>query len=272
VFRVIPLRQQTTKITLVIAQSIVAFTLLAIADLLLERHGALADGIQESYIRSPLELIANKNAKIRGCGRGLDEVTCKALVDRVMSGKGIEIIEPIEVIPDRAGRRFLEIGGKCPPTGADIREEPYLPFEIDLQGGQAIPFGPFKVFDISTIVSSWGGYVIIAAEGYDFEDGTMSNGINLAWKSYYVVAEYPSEPCPINNLRSLYNGGFSRPLKNLRGDALVRIDDAVYILWVEQSIEGQEHYRASMTGLIVPPHSPESIQLNRGQFVAFSLE
>ena len=115
---------------------------------------AMADASaeQNKYVRSPLELMAGKTAKVRMCGRDLDEAACQALVERVMSLKGVEIIAPIEIIPDPAHRRFPEIGGKCPPTGADIRGDAYAPFQTDMGYGRIGPLGPFKVFDISSLV------------------------------------------------------------------------------------------------------------------------
>jgi hypothetical protein len=226
---------------------------------------AWSDG--QNYI----SLIAGKNASLQLCMLpGIEKTACSELLAMLTSSAPPEPIAPELRVAGSDDDRLRDYGAGCPPTGADIRGDPYQSFEHEYNGERGMPAGPFEVFDVSRFYPGWKGYSIIKVQGYGPENfGHPSPA--FGWTDFYIVQN--ARPCPVVWFAGEAAGGFSQPPSINYSNDIVYVDGKVILIQLHELAEDTEHYYGTVFLLANQPSmQPTSKNLNSTLLLSFAAE
>ena len=83
----------------------------------------------EAQTATPLlELLKGRSAQVRVCNDAVASVAMCREVALALTQDNVTAIAPAVVVPNVDDDRMTSLGRDCPPTGADVKGDPYLPF------------------------------------------------------------------------------------------------------------------------------------------------
>jgi hypothetical protein len=214
---------------------------------------------------SAVSLLSGKSSEVRVCNdRAASKSTCEQVaLALTKSQSGINVLSPSVLIPRVEDDRLKGLGRSCPPSGADAKGDGYLPFELEYDGWQTLPAGPFELYDIGSIYPKWHARQVLVATGYDYEQRRLSNGQALLWKAYYVA----SSSCPPILISALYHRGRERVSKQVVGDDLVVWQGRVLIIDAQEEPIGSNRFYVSVD--LIPETQPTNSE-RAGRIVLMS--
>lgn len=196
-------------------------------------------------------LIAGKNISLRLCfPSDTGEVDCSSLLASLTGPTPPPPLTPELTIANSEDVRLRHYGVGCPPTGADIRGDPYQPFEHEYNGERGIPAGPFEIFNLSRFYPDWNGHSIVKVQGYgpkNFGHLTPAFG----WTAFYIVQS--GGPCPIAWLAGKATGGFDQPPHINYSNDLVHIDGEVLLIELSEVANDSDVYYGTVSLLAIEP-------------------
>lgn len=203
---------------------------------------------------SYIELIAGKKSTVRLCPISkVGASVCTELTAVLTGAAPPPPIAPTLTIATVDDSRLQALGAGCPKTGADIRGDPYEPYELDFSGERAKPKGPFEFFDLSAIYPEWKDAGVVRVQGYgptSFGQPTPAFG----WTSFYVLKK--SIPCPLIEIISKYVGGFDQPTPIRYANDLIRSNGIVMLIEVAEVGAATGIYYVSVHSMPASPPMP----------------
>ena len=206
----------------------------------------------QAHADSAVSLLRDKSSDVRVCNdRIATRSTCEQVALALTKGQSdISVLSLSVQIPKVEDDRLKELGRSCPPSGADAKGDGYLPFELEYDGWQTLPAGPFELYDIGSIYPKWHVRQVLVATGYDYEQRRLSNGQALLWKAYYVA----SSSCPPILISALYHRGRERTSQQVVGDDLVVWRGRVLIIDAQEEPIGSNRFYVSV--YLIPETQP----------------
>lgn len=191
------------------------------------------------------ELLEDRSVQVRVCNDAVATAAmCKEIALALTQNK-VTAITPAVVVPDVDDDRMASLGRDCPPTGADMKGDPYLPFELEYDGWQAVPRGPFEVLKIAPHYPKWREFNIVSSAGYDYKNQRLSTGQPLSWKAYYMVPARLA--CPPILIDALFHRGREQASRQKVSDAVVVWKGWVLIVNAQEEPTASNRYYVSVS-------------------------